>query len=339
MSLTIKFTEYPRIRFMPEAWRDMWYLTDKVKGEVGWLGRVERTGMFTFLVHEVILPPQDANGATTEMQAEDMQPFLQQLQDERYPEIVNELTAWFHSHASMGLSRSAQDLAQWEKWSKEFASQGLPSIAGRTNQKGEIECELHLPEMGLTIEGLVPTELAVQREPEPWELELDSLIAQRVREKKYTVATKATKGGKSAGGTVLSSGGGSYGFEHYGYDYGYGYHKPGGSHPDDITQDEPGLVDFLALNRAARKWGMVERHTLTEPELKEEWDILADELAVLEATAEAWQVQNGYLEMDIAHAMSDHWGSKLLTDEANDFLMRVLTADYEPEENEEEVTE
>ena len=76
MSLTIKFDDYPRSECSEAAGDHMWYLVDKVDTEVGWLGLVKRLSPFTFRIEEVFVPPQDVNGGTTEMQAEDMPAIL-----------------------------------------------------------------------------------------------------------------------------------------------------------------------------------------------------------------------------------------------------------------------
>ena len=260
--LTIRFDDHPTVQFTPDAWRQMWYLVDKVNGEVGWLGKVRRLSAHSFLIDELLLPPQDANGTTTEFQEDDMNEWMLKLQEERHPEMLNEVTAWLHSHGSMGLGRSGQDMTQWEKWRTRFAANGLPSLAGRANKSGDIEMELYIPESGIIVEGITPT-VQVFDTREAWQDELDALIAERVRPKTYTPKTKALT-------TLTSSWGG-----HYGYRY---IQDP----LEDELFQQKGLIGHSERLRIAARYGVKHYNTLTTNAEKEDWSSLVDELVVLD---------------------------------------------------------
>jgi hypothetical protein len=324
VSLTIKFDDYPRIEFSEAAWDHMWYLVDKVDTEVGWLGLVKRLSPFTFRIEEVFVPPQDVNGGTTEMQAEDMPAFLMALQDERHPGIVNELTMWMHSHASMGITRSGQDMAQWGKWKGDFAKRNLPSIAGRANKKGEIECELYLPEFGLEIEGIIPTLEALPVVREPWQDEMDALIKANVRPKTYTY----TKGSWSGvGGTLLKPGGQPVP-EFEKKEGSPGKYLGGGARPNVV-------VGHAERTRLASQYGLKHYNSLTTDDQKQAWLALTEEIAELVDEAVTWGTVGSSLRFDVAHAMSDYQDEDILTQEGERFMLDTaleeeLTGGYYP---------
>lgn len=301
MSLTIKFDDYPRIEFSEQAWERMWYLVDKVNTEVGWLGLVKRLSPFTFRIEEIFLPPQDVNGGTTEMQAEDMPAFLMALQDERHPGIVNELTAWFHSHASMGIARSGQDMTQWGKWKGDFAKRNLPSIAGRANKEGDIECELYLPEFGLEIEGIVPTVEAKPIVREPWQDELDALIKENVRAKTLVTTTK---------GSWTGLGYQSWPDDQLGAPLGKGLGGGAGRKP----------VAWADRTKLASEYGLKHYNALTGADQHDAWLSLTDEIATLIEEAQSWGTID-VVRFDIAHAMQDYHRDDIFTEEGERFML------------------
>lgn len=321
MSLTIKFDIYPSIEFTPEAWERMWYLVDKVGGEVGWLGKVKRLNAYQFLIDEVLLPPQDANGTTTEMQAEDMPAWYMALQDARYPEIINELTMHMHSHANMGLGRSGQDLTQWEKWRKDLAKRGLPSIMGRANKKGEIECELYLPEFSLAIEGIVPTMQTVPDVRQPWQDELDALIKENVRTKSYATTHNCSKGG----------GGGAYPYE---INQGWRNLTPekagkedkqkgklvGGAGNETEVEGARGLIAHHERTRIAAKYGLRHYNSLQTELERDQWRWLTGEIIDIENEGEMWDTKSS-VAYDVANVLQDY--PSLLTQTGEQFIINT----------------
>lgn len=324
MSLTIKFSDYPTIVFAEEAWDRMWYLVDNVSTEVGWLGRVVRTSPFGFRIEEVFVPPQDVNGATTEMQPDDLAKFLMGLQDERHPGIVNEVTAWLHSHSSMGITRSGQDMTQWGKWKDGFAKQGLPSIAGRANKKGDIECELYLPEFGLEIEGIVPTLEALPEVRQPWQDDMDSLIKANVRPKVYKPASYNWSGAGKNGGYQGSS---------QPVDYRTGSKQaPSGKL---LGGGGKAVASHAERTKLASEYGLLHYNALTSDEQKRAWMELTEDIFELLQEAMNW----GTLEIvrfDIANAMQDYQTEDILTVEGERFMLDTaleeeLTGGYRPQ--------
>lgn len=205
MSITVRFPtgDYPEVRVVESAWDDMFYITRKVNGEVGWLGTVERVGDYRFLVTEVFLPKQEVHSTTTEMQPEHMAEFAIELLDSRGEEVYSKLRMWGHSHDTMGLGASGQDdkmLAQLVK------DAGEVMVAIRTNKKGEITADILWPS-GLGLEGVE----VVKDVPKPdlsdkW----DALIKERVQPfrpdytkwKGYQGSQQAGKKAGSQGSTI-----------------------------------------------------------------------------------------------------------------------------------------
>lgn len=321
MGLTIKFDDYPSVEFSEAAWDRMWYLVDNVDTEVGWLGLVKRLSPFTFRIEEVFVPPQDVNGGTTEMQAEDMPAFLMALQDERHPGIVNELTAWFHSHGSMGITRSGQDMTQWGKWKGDFAKRNLPSIAGRANKKGDIECELYLPEFGLEIEGIIPTLEALPVVREPWQDEMDALIKANVRPKTYS----PPKSNWSSAGQGWQGWRGQQPKEEAAPP---GKELSGGAKPSVVAS-------HAERTKLASQYGLKHYNSLTSDDQKQAWLGLTDEIAELVYEAVTWGTTESSLRFDVAHAMSAYGGENILTQEGERFMLDTaleeeLTGGYYP---------
>lgn len=320
MSLTIKFDDYPTIQFSEAAWDRMWYLVGNVDTEVGWLGLVKRTSPFGFLIEEIFVPPQDVNGGTTEMQAEDMPKFLMALQDERHPGIVNELTMWMHSHASMGIARSGQDMTQWGKWKSDFAKRNLPSIAGRANKKGDIECELYLPEFGLEIEGIIPTLEALPVVRESWQDEMDALIKANVRPKTYS----PPKSNWSSAGQGWQGWRGQQPEK----EAPLGKYLGGGA-------KQGAAVSHAERTRLASQYGLKHYNSLTTDDQKQAWLALTEEIAELVDEAVTWGTVGSSLRFDVAHAMSDYQDEDILTQEGERFMLDTaleeeLTGGYYP---------
>lgn len=294
--LTVHFDDYPAIEFSEEAWERTWYLTRRVKSEVGWIGRVERLSAFRFRISEVFLPGQDVHGSTTEIQPNDMGDLMVELQESHGLEIANQLTAHFHSHADMGVFRSGQDMRLWERWRSANGDKGRPTIMGRTNKAGDFEAELYLPDMGLTIEGLVPQLEAKPEVRQPWQDELDRLIKERVREKVYTQGWRTT--GKGKGQRQLPPYGG-YGQDIYG-DFG-GY--IGHDHSSD-------LYSHRERTQVAAKFGLMHYNKLHSQDERDAWRELTDRILDAQTEVRQFLLQgpeaDGYVEEEAVKHMAEN---------------------------------
>lgn len=361
--LVVKFDDSPAIFFRQEAWERMWYVVNKVKTEVGWLGRVSRLSPFRFVIEEVFFPPQDVHGTTTEMQDKDIAVFLEQLQQERGdPMIVNELTAWGHSHASMGLSRSSQDVTTWDKFRKGFTD--TPTIAMRANHRGEIEAELHIPEFSLTIEGLVPQLPAEPEVRQPWQDELDKLIEQNVRPEWKKNATGVYTYGGGAGKAYGGAGAGLAVREGASddvrapwddeFDYSRYYQEDWpATQPDPrVTRGPIGPLEMPPAHiknlswadrtKIASVYGIKHYNALQKPEERVAWMDLTEDIieAVVQANSAGWaqltdkqrEIEEASLEWMAADAMS-MCDEDILTTEGIAFATSVLSK-YEPGEKE-----
>ena len=298
--LTVRFKgEYARIEFAEEAWEKMWYIVSQVKGEVGWLGRVKRLAPFVFRVEEIFLPPQDANGATTEMQPEDLVEFLTALQAERGDDIVNELNCHCHSHADMGVFRSGQDEKMWNEWIE--ATGKRPFIAIRANKKGDITAEVSIPDLNLILEGVTPELEELPEAEQPWRAELDALIKTNVREysSKWLKGSRGSKGDYNRGRYGFYRGSDYYqpgltdGFNYGDYDWpGTVPAKDAKKLPEPDTLDIPGLMAALRPNidyntdkanwseqqAIAARCGIAHYNSLTTQYEREAWKELTGEV-------------------------------------------------------------
>lgn len=192
MGITINFPHDPVVRFTPDAWADMFYITNKVKTEVGMLGTITQVQEYEFLVDKIYLPQQEVNGATTEMQPEHVGLFIEWLMDQPGGDEARErLGMWAHSHASMGLTASHQDQKMLEAL---VAMSRRVIVAVRTNHKGESTADILYPN-GLQLND-VPCEEDVDtaRLSADW----DALITTNVQQLMPKVKTQESAGKRKA---------------------------------------------------------------------------------------------------------------------------------------------
>lgn len=88
--------------------------------EVGWLGLVTRMDKDIFYVHDVFIPKQEVNAATTEIAPEAISKLENQLWKDKLITMENQgntgLYLWGHSHVNMGVGPSCQDDAQFKEY-------------------------------------------------------------------------------------------------------------------------------------------------------------------------------------------------------------------------------
>lgn len=98
MSLSVIFPhgDRPLVLVTPEAWADMFYITDNTKTEVGWMATVEQLTPFRFRILEVFLLEQEAHATTTELLGEAVAKLVDKLFSEDRLEDVQRLNSWHH---------------------------------------------------------------------------------------------------------------------------------------------------------------------------------------------------------------------------------------------------
>lgn len=214
MSLRVVFPagDYPQVLVSPTAWEDMFYITEKVSTEVGWMATVEQLSQFRFRILEVFLLEQEAHATTTELMAEALDGLIRKLLDEGRVEDVQRLNSWHHSHVNMGLTASSDD----EKTLAWFMSKvdGVPFVAIRTNKKGEVTADIGYPNGMVLKDVTVEEELPVKdisHLKEKWDKPLKELV----KPLKTSYSWRG-KGGYGKGGY------GKSGQQQYGYYAGYG---------------------------------------------------------------------------------------------------------------------
>lgn len=191
MGITVSFPHDPIVRFTPDAWADLFYITSKVKTEVGMLGTLTQVQEYEFLVDRIFLPRQEVNGATTEMQIEHVGLFVEELLAQPDGEEIRErLGFWAHSHASMGLTASNQDQKMLEEL---VALSRRPIVAVRTNHRNQSTADILYPS-GLQLDGVPCEPLAADQSDlaNKW----DALVQNNVRPLHSKVISPPNGGGK-----------------------------------------------------------------------------------------------------------------------------------------------
>ena len=186
----------PTVFITPLALAKIQYIVDKVTMEVGWMGYVDRDevtndkGEVTevrLTITDILIPSQEANFSTCELQEEGfddiLQDMLKEYGNEEGIERWNKLHYWGHSHHTMGVSPSSQDNS--EILTFERRSWYLRSI---NNKRGEIKLDYYDFETNTKFEDLQWTVVSDQLD-EAQKAELDSMLEARVQKKEYTVKT------------------------------------------------------------------------------------------------------------------------------------------------------
>lgn len=143
----------PTVYITEKAARYMKRLVEKVSIEVGWLMVCHERDDGDFVLSECIVPKQQCHAATTELlpegleeaaikvMEEDTQKGVTDPGDERFR--VNHLNAWFHSHASMGVSPSGQDDQQMVDFCQKYGDDHNVWVRGIVNKKGDIHVTIY----------------------------------------------------------------------------------------------------------------------------------------------------------------------------------------------------
>ncbi len=158
------FNKYPsgcKVDHVPDVYvtfgaaRDMKIIVDRVDNEVGWFcvvsEKMDAANKFVkyLVIEEVILPKQQVNGTTNEIDGAAQARMVTDLMST--PEgaaKVPKLLAWFHSHASMAVLPSQQDELQMEQ----FANGTVPyMLRGIVNKSGQMKIDMYWYKVNLIV--------------------------------------------------------------------------------------------------------------------------------------------------------------------------------------------
>jgi hypothetical protein len=132
----------PKVFYTQKAWAKIQYLIQQAKGEVGWVGLVDRKG-YDFLITEVWVPKQIVTGTTTKIDAQAINAIVTDLiMQDRYND---NLLYWGHSHVNMSCSPSVVDEEQIQDYVELMSDTGL-YIRGIYNKKGESKVDVYVKE-------------------------------------------------------------------------------------------------------------------------------------------------------------------------------------------------
>jgi hypothetical protein len=119
----------PILRISEPAWQKVWLYIHLAEGEVGGLGRVERTRADEFVMTECFLIDQRATDVDTELDPAATSRFL--LDQLKRGRDTAELRVWWHSHAREAVFWSTDD----ERTIDHFGGEWLVALVG--NQSGK----------------------------------------------------------------------------------------------------------------------------------------------------------------------------------------------------------
>ena len=280
MSLTVEFPahDYPKVLVTPEAWADMFYITDNTKTEVGWMATVEQLSPFSFRILQVFLLEQEAHATTTELLGEAVAKLVDKLFNEDRLEDVQRLNSWHHSHVKMGLGAS-QDDNNTLRW---FMSKvdNVPFVAIRTNQLGAVTADVGYPN-GMVLKGVEVREDLHVRDEAHLAMKWDDAIETLVKPFPKPVYVKGAGGWGS------------------GYQAGYGQHskqpqvynefpdypamKGGGKGKQlSVVSDDGPLARMDRQDAAVSNFGLLPLDKVKGTEARQAWLTMATELVAAE---------------------------------------------------------
>lgn len=192
----------PKVVVSAQAASDMMTITEHFSTtEVAWFGTVTKDpAVELFTIERILVPHQDVDSSTAEVQAEDMAKFAMSILEEYGIETYNNLRLWGHSHHSMSVGPSATDIETvlaLAELSEDYY------VAVRTNCKGDIEFDVAYAD-GTLFQGAKYSIDAVPRDDA-----LISMLDARVRRMTYSAPVyskgkgkKGKENGKPAGPIV-----------------------------------------------------------------------------------------------------------------------------------------
>jgi hypothetical protein len=137
------------------------HIVDIAPQEAQWFNRVEKIvqgNHIYYRIYEMYIPEQYCSAAQVETDPMMMVSFFKELQkehgNEKTNEIMSNLTSWSHSHHTMGVSPSGQDVKQFNEQCKNAMDSGVtnPQIMMIFNKKDSFYSKVFDPELGLVFE-------------------------------------------------------------------------------------------------------------------------------------------------------------------------------------------
>ena len=129
----------PKVYYSDKAWAKIAYFVNRAKGEVGWLGLVERRGT-NYLVTDVFLPEQEVSAATTEISVDAYNKIMFEcIRDGVYND---NLCYWGHSHVNMSVTPSMTDERTTQGYIESTMDGGF-FIRGIYNKSGDSKVDVY----------------------------------------------------------------------------------------------------------------------------------------------------------------------------------------------------
>ena len=137
----------PMVFISRKAADKMRLIIDKSKDEVGWLCSVDEIDG-GYVLQDVFIIDQEVHGATTELTAEGLQKFGEELMVmEGGMDLWTRIKGWGHSHVNMGVTPSGQDKMQMEMLIENNCDFFIRLIG---NKRGELEIGVFNYKLGVS---------------------------------------------------------------------------------------------------------------------------------------------------------------------------------------------
>lgn len=175
------------------------HIVDIAPKEAQWYHQVEQMetedGALAYRIHEMYIPEQWCSGAEVESDPEMFITFYKELVEvhgqEKANEIIQNMDAWCHSHHSMGVNPSGQDIKQFREQCKRAGEDGKegPQIMMIFNKKDDYYCRIWDPKNNLMFENV---ELVVGNYDFDW---IDEQAKEKFKTRKIKTQTHTHKPG------------------------------------------------------------------------------------------------------------------------------------------------
>jgi hypothetical protein len=144
MKINRIFNEEPELLYTPVVFRQIEALVrmcvlGKRTSEVGWMGMVEPLGGHRYLVNEIFVPEQIADGTNTEIDKEVISVLGNKLLELDYD--TNNLIYWGHVHPNMAVSPSTTDEEQLMYYGEEMQCDTF--IRGIYNNRSQSRIDIY----------------------------------------------------------------------------------------------------------------------------------------------------------------------------------------------------
>lgn len=262
----------PTVYFTPEVYKQMQFIVDHCKQEVGWMGLVNDMGNNVYVIDKIYIPEQTVSSTETDISSEAMANLALEIMNDN--EDPSRMYAWFHSHVNMAVSPSAQD----ENQVAEFVENCPIFIRGIMNKKENLKVDVYYRDYN-TAYNCVKTNIWTDPISKEQTTKLTEIIKQNVKQKVYSYS-KYTTGFNNKSKTSVPKitnvpNNYSYpGYEDYLYD-------------DDLEEYEATDKDSVDYHFSATEWDHRIGFSCTKYE-KEILDQLTDQEIIIEMEQNPW---------------------------------------------------